>query len=261
MLPCCPREAAVYASIHLDSISKILNHVLAIMFVANVLLFFSSWKVVALPHVGMSTVLVSSLLGFQSAAVFLILNSGYRFRSLQSFLAPTDFLLGVALGITIGGTILAFVFSGAYRSVSRCKDTGADPLYEHLCSNRRAALTAVWFWSGLVFWLNGCTALLLAVGRRDLTVSTNQYESVGTEESGNYNYQGETVQGQPQTPPQPRGGNAFPGDMPTPTPSYVGDYAAVPEVRGENQEAGNGGSPLSSSSARTREKESIIASV
>ena len=226
LLSCCPPNVTEYAVFQLDSIAKILNHVLALTLVFNVFLFFASWKVASLPSVGANAVLIAFLLCAQTAAVFLILNSGWRIQRL-SFLAPTDFLLGVALGITVGGTILAFVLSGTFRSVSRCRNVvpsedGGDSAYEDMCANRKMALTAIWFWSGLVFWLNCVSALLLAMGRYDLSANTSsyvtqQYESLDTTEQGqsqndNYSYQD---QGQPGGG---GGGGSIPGDMPPSTP-------------------------------------------
>lgn len=220
-LSCCPTSVATYATFHLDSIAKILNHLLAGMLVCNVLLFFSSLNVSFLPSVGFSTFLVSCCLCFQNVCVAIILNNN-RFSSF-AFLAPTEFMLGVALGITIGGTILAFVISMSFRTVSQCHQSEIDPVYEYLCGDRRGSMVSVWFWSGLVFWLNFCCTLLLAIGRRELSASS-QYEAIGGDDSFDHL----RIIG--------HGNNGgMPANLSTPTPSFVGDYANVPEIRPEQE--------------------------
>jgi len=272
---CCPVGAARYAATNLTTPSGVLNHLLVAMFACNVFLFFSSWKVAFMPtDVGrISTFLIAFLLCFQNAVVWMILNNGNSNGSsssirrgggggLSNLLQPTEFMLGMALGITIGGTILAFVLSGAFRSpASRCEGvagkspsnaTGVDPVYQYLCHERRGTVTAIWFWSGLVFWLNLAVAAMLAIGRRELSSDggggvVHQYESLdgggggggggGPPDNGNFNYQAGQQQQHAQSPP------SFPGDMPSshsPTASssssYVGDYANVPDVRSGGQQ-------------------------
>jgi hypothetical protein len=118
----------------------------------------------------------------------------------------------------------------------------------------------IWLWSSLVFWLNFCASLLLAAGRRDLSLT------------GAYSY--EHIGGVDDAPP----GGTFPGDMApgpyqpggppqalsSPSSSFVGDYARIPEIRNEAAGPGagatavNGGgagpgvSPPTPSSEKTR---------
>lgn len=136
-------------------------------------------------------------------------------------------MVGVGLGITIGGTILAFILSSTFRSIAECRGSDVDPTYESLCGDRRGSLSAVWFWSGIVFWLNFCSSLLLAIGRREFTM-VSQYEAIG----GGFtmdDYEDHVRRFQQNNP-------TFPGDMPTPTASFVGDYASVPEIRPGDQD-------------------------
>jgi hypothetical protein len=246
LLSVCPTGLATYAHVHLDSFGKIINHILAIMLLCNVFLFFSSWSVSLLPNVGFSAVFVSFLLIAQTVAVWLILNNN-RISSV-SFLAPTEYMVGVALGITIGATILSLVLSSAYGDVSRCgrantaysdggssrghtyhnaTDAGAfgDPIYEYICQQHAGAISAVWFWSGLVCWFNFCTCLLMAVGRMELS-QDSQYEQIG----GNSSSIVQDFEDQFR-----RSQAGFPaGDMMNQTPSFVGDYATIPEIRTES---------------------------
>lgn len=203
-----------------------------LMLVFNVFLFFSSWNVSVLPNFGFSTVTSSFFLCLQNGCVWAILNN--RRISTLSFLEPSEFMIGVALGITIGGAILSFILSTTFNNVSKCDHADTDPLYEYVCGGRKGSLSAVWFWSGLVFWLNFCSCLLLAIGRRELTQSS-QYESIaGGGGMPMDDYEDHFRRAQAHRPNNP--GTAFPGDMPTPTPSFVGDYANVPEVRSHADE-------------------------
>ena len=252
-LSVCP-GLATYAALHLDSIGKIINHVLAVTMVCDVFLFFSSWSVSLLPNIGFNTVLISFLLCVQTICVLLIINNN-RISAL-SFLSPTEFMIGVAFGITLGATALSLVLSGAFRRVSRCgheppnsrtpasapngtdttssENAFGDPVYQYICEQHAGAMAAVWFWSGLVFWFNFCTCLLLAVGRSELTQNSHYEHIGGGGESGAHDFEEQFRRTQAGFP----AGDAL---NQTPTPSFVGDYATIPEIR-----PGNGTTPGSS---------------
>jgi hypothetical protein len=216
----CPTGVSTYASLHLSSIEKILNHILLIMAVLNTFLFFSSWNVSFLPNMGFSTSLVALMLCFQNACVWIIINN-HRISSF-SFMAATDFMVGVALGITIGGTILAFVLSSNYSHVSRCDTMQSDPTYEYLCGSRKGSMVAVWFWSGTIFWLNFCTSLLLAIGRDELAHRSNQYENISMDDYEDHFRRFQQLSQE---------AGVSHGSVSTPMPAFVGDYSSVPEVR------------------------------
>jgi hypothetical protein len=212
---------------HMDSLRKILNHLLMVMMMCNIFLFVASWNVSFLPIMGFNTVLVAFFLCFQNIVVWLILNNN-RISAL-SFLAPTDFMVGVSLGITVGGAILSFVISSAYRHMSRCDAVQPIPVYEYVCAERKSSMAGIWFWSGLVFWLNFCSSLLLAIGRDELT-QQNHYENIGLSMD---DYEGHFHQHHQQE----HGRNDFLGDAMSGIPPFVGDYSTVPEIRSAMEEA------------------------
>jgi hypothetical protein len=225
----CPRVVAAYTATHMDTIPKIINHVLVVMITCDIFLFMASWNVSFLPNLGFNTVLVSFLLSGQAVCVWLILNNN-RISAL-SFLSPTEFMVGLALGISIGGSILAFVISRAYKHLSRCDGNPNDAIYVYLCGERKGSIRAIWFWGGLVFWLNFCTSILIAMGRPQLTAQ-NYYETLGMEDFENHfqNPQGYPVQ----------------------VPSFVGDYATVPEIRSAIERVENSSnSSVASNSSRS----------
>lgn len=262
LLSVCPTGFSTYVTLHLDSVGKIINHLLAIMLVCDVFLFFSSWSVSLLPNIGINTVLVSFLLCAQTVCVWLILNNN-RISAL-SFLAPTEHMVGFALGITVGAAVLSLILSNAYRHVMQCgkqppggtntvpsqstlqqnqtstANYSKDPAYELICHDHPGAMGAVWFWSGLVFWFNFCTCLLLAVGRQELS-QESQYEHIGGD------FTSSTVQDFEEQFRRAQAGLPA-GDMlaQTPTPSFAGNYATIPEIRTDNGNASNSSSQLGS---------------
>jgi len=66
------------------------------------------------------------------------------------------------------------------------------------------SMRAVAFWGGFLFWLHTVTALLLYVGRDELSTRSNPYQHVGA--------------------PQPPSAESS-------RPNFVGDYATIPEIR------------------------------
>jgi hypothetical protein len=228
----CPPVLASYASQHLDSIGKITNHVLAITLICNVFLFLASCNVAVLPNIGINAVMISFLLIAQTVFVFLILNNNVA-PSLR-FLSATPMMVGVALGITIGAAVVALIVTNAYKRISSCGHTSSiqpyinmtnsdtlgpesfgNPVYEYYCKQHVGALTAVWFWSGLVFWFNFCTCLLLSVGQEELVQQgRSQYEHIGNgapPSAASQQYHGDSSASVP--------------------PPFVGDYSNIPEIR------------------------------
>lgn len=209
----CPEAAVRYASRHLDSIPKIINHFLFATILFTFFLLLASWGA---PNVGVNLFLIALVLGIQSVSVLFTLNHS-PIPALQ-FLSPTPFMIGVALGTTIGSAILALVISSTYRRLSNCRSfdgkgthsrsfhdnstipTG-DPVMEYLCQKGSGFLSAVWFWSGLVFWCDSCVCLLIMMGHHELT--EGQYQHLATSNDGQLS-------------------------------SFVGDYSNIPEVRGND---------------------------
>jgi hypothetical protein len=205
-----------YAAIHMDTIPKVLNHALVTMAICNVFLVMASWSVSSLLF------LAAVLLGFQNASVLLMINNGHLEFS-PRFLAPTDFMVGVGLGISIGGTILSFFLSLIFGRVQAfCQSISGE---EDSCGKMGGSLTGVWWWSSLVFWLEVATCLLLAAGRHEISyLAQSQYQSIDQDgPSGNQNenpYQ-QTRENQQQQP----NGNGF-----------AGNYNNVPDVQTEGSQ-------------------------
>lgn len=143
--------------------------------------------------------------------VLLIINNN-RISAL-SFLAPTEFMIGNALGLTIGSAILSYYIHCVFASLS-CETASKDASYIELCQKNKGTIGGVWFWSGAVCFLNFATALLIAYGRHELSQSTAMYEQV-------------TNMTMEQYEQSIRNDSHMAGHRPT----FVGDYASVPEIR------------------------------
>ena len=254
-LSSCPTAIATYAALHLDSIGKILNHVLFLTVAADVLLFLSSFGVSYLPnHLGFSTVLCSFLLAAVSVTVLLIVNNS-RISAL-SVLAPTEFMIGAATGACFMASILAMLLSSTYRTVTHCQDlqqpadSGAhnnsssaatpqnfDPDFVTACTNS-GSMTGIWFWAGLSAWLNAIATMLLATGRHRLSEHYQHYEAVGGDLDGvprqhHHDFE-ETYR---RTQAEILGAGQAAAVQSRAASMFVGDYATIPEVR----DPGNGG--------------------
>lgn len=251
----CPVQLGTYATLHLDTVGKILNHVLLFNLVCDVLLFFSSFSVSLLEHnLGFDTVLCSFLLSAVTVVILLIVNNS-RISAL-SILQPTEYMVGVATGLAIGAAVLAAVLSSTYKTVSHCvvaddKDTSAaaassatdtnttaistttaahgsnDPNYDYMCKNMKTTFSYIWFWAGLSAWLNAISALLLMIGRQQLSTAHHQqhYETIGgSQQTPDFEetfrrQQQEILGSQRHAEIQQRAASMF-----------VGDYATIPEV-------------------------------
>jgi hypothetical protein len=162
---------------HIDSFSKLLNHFVVANAVCNFFLFICSFQAAGLPSLGLDTLLISLLLCFQNTVSWIALNNG-RLPHTFNALAPSEFIMGVLLGIAIGGAILAFVTSLFFGRMSRCIKLQVSA-YEYVCEHKSVML-GIWFWSGLVFWLNTGIAILIAVGRDELIyLRQGDYEAIG----------------------------------------------------------------------------------
>ena len=251
----CPTSIGTYAALHLDSIGKIVNHILFLSVIVDVFLFLSSFAVAYLPnHMGPNTVLCSFLLAAVPVTNLLIVNNS-RISAL-SVLAPTEFMIGVATGLTIGAAVLAFIVSSSYKTVRRCGDihtidntnstANFDPAFVAACSNT-ASMTGIYVWAGLSAWLNIVTAMLLVTGRHELSEHYQQYDTIGVYPNGGGGADGASFSSQTPLPQhhdfeetfrrqqqeilgvsqaaamQSRASNLF-----------VGDYSSIPEVRDPN---------------------------
>lgn len=251
----CPTSIGTYAALHLDSVGKILNHLLFLTVIIEVFLFLSSFSVSYLPnHMGPNTVLCSFLLAAVPVTSLLIVNNS-RISAL-SVLAPTEFMIGVATGLTIGAAVLSFILSSSYKTVrGHCSEatttnhgnstasgaTEHDPDFAAGCSNT-TSMTGIYFWAGLSAWLNVVTAMLFVTGRHELSEHYQHYENIG---GGNYNNDNnnphmsvsgssqhhdfeETFRRQQQ---EILGASQAAAIQNRAASMFVGDYSSIPEVR------------------------------
>lgn len=238
----CPVAISTYATLHLDSISKILNHVVAVTVVCDAFLFVSSFSVSYLDHhLGFNTVLCSFLLGAVSVTVMLIVNNS-RISAL-SVLAPTEFMVGLATGITIGAAVLAAILSSTYKTANKCDKVlnaatavgnatthSYDPVFVDTCANHASNMTAIWFWAGLIAWLNVVASMLLVIGRNELSAHyQHNYETIGgdTPVSPSHLDFEETFRRQQQVI---LGAHQAAAVRDRAAAMFVGDYATIPEV-------------------------------
>ncbi len=106
-------------------------------------------------------------------------------------------------------------------------------------------MVAVWFWSGTVFWLNFCSALLLAIGRGGLAQRSNQYEDISMNDYEDHFRRFQQL--------SQEAGVAH-GNVSTPMPAFVGDYSSVPEIRTD----GDDSSSMASVSLGTRQSDNQL---
>lgn len=161
----------------MDTVSKLINRLVFANAICNFFLFISSFQAAGLPSLGLDTLLISFLLCFQNTVSWLVLNNGQLPHTFNA-MAPSEFMMGILLGIAIGGAILAFVTSLFFGRMSRCIKIEVNA-YEYVCEHRSIML-GIWFWSGLVFWINTGIAVLIAVGRDELIyLRQGDYETIG----------------------------------------------------------------------------------
>lgn len=168
---------SAYFDRHVDNIPKLLNHLVFACAICNFFLFIASFQAAMLPNLGIDTLLISFLLCFQNILTWIVLNNGRLPHTFQA-LAPSEFMIGVVLGIAVGGSILSFVLSLFYGRMARCIRLEINAV-EYLCEDK-SLMRTIWFWAGLVFWLNTGIAVLIAVGRDELLyLRQGDYEAIG----------------------------------------------------------------------------------
>ena len=253
----CPTSIGTYAALHLDSIGKIVNHFLFLTVFVDVFLFLCSFAVSYLPnHMGPNTVLCSFLLVAVPITNLLIVNNS-RISAL-SVLAPTEFMVGVATGLTIGAAVLSFILSSSYKTVRHCGEIlsidehhnstthQSDPTFVAACSNT-TTMTGIYFWAGLSAWLSVVTAMLLVTGHHELSEHYQRYEAIGGYPNGTMGGGGI---GAGVSPPPPQhhdfeetfrrqqqeilGVSQAAALQNRAASLFVGDYSSIPEVRDPN---------------------------
>ena len=176
-----PPPIANYMAVNVDTIPKVINHVLFFLTISNFFLLIKSISV------SFMTFIVATLLALQTMVVVMILHNNqinFAPRSLE----PTEFIVGLCLGICVGGGILAFFVSVFFsHALSLCKYAAVHYTPEdliHSCGNlTNNRLWSMWWWSSIIFWLDVFLAFLVAAGREEVThTQQQQYNSIGSSE-------------------------------------------------------------------------------
>jgi len=170
-----PSPVARYANENLDTASKFLSHVLLVMSICNFFLMSCSFGISFL------TFLACFLLSVQCTTVALTATSVGQAVAPQLF-APTEFMLGVCLGITIGGTILSFFLCLTFGRIhAYCAHHLEGP---ESCGWEAASLNGIWWWSSCIFWLNLISSFLLVLSHSDIsTTSIPRYHTLDQDDS------------------------------------------------------------------------------
>lgn len=159
-----------------DTVPKVINNLLFMMGIFNVFLLVSVFQATILPNLGISPTFLAFLLCMQNGLTWFALNN-HRLSHLPTLVAD-DFVIGCLLGICVGGSIVAFVMSQFFGRMSNCVSIQFTN-YDYECKHQSAML-GIWFWSGLVFWVNTIIAVLIVFARDDLSFLQHQnYENIG----------------------------------------------------------------------------------
>jgi len=89
----------------------------------------------------------------------------------------SDFLVGTILGSSIGSAVLALLLSQFFGRLSNCIDLNFKTS-DYKCQHQ-SQMTTIWFWSGLMFWLESLLSIVIVFGKDDLLYNTQNYESIG----------------------------------------------------------------------------------
>merc|ERR1712238_562795 len=110
----------------------------------------------------------------QTFLVIMITNNNqinFAPRSLE----PTEFIVGLCLGICIGGGILSFFVSATFsRAHSFCKDATVQAAVDACGKIKINRLSSVHWWSSIIFLLDVLLAFLIALGREEITHTQQQ---------------------------------------------------------------------------------------
>mmetsp|Transcript_36726 Transcript_36726/g.104512 ORF Transcript_36726/g.104512 Transcript_36726/m.104512 type:complete len:266 (-) Transcript_36726:101-898(-) len=225
-----PSGCMRYANTHMDTVPKFLTHTLVLMVVCNFFLLLSSLSVSFL------TFLACLLLSVQNVSILLAATPQGQQLAPRLF-APTEFMLGVCLGITIGGTILSFFVCLTFGRIhAYCAHHTEGP---DSCGWRAGSLNGVWWWSSCIFWLDLICCFLLALGHGDISSqsTTQQYQSLDTDDPsmmGSGGQQQSYNQNQYQGGQQQQQAPAFAQRQQQQQGSYAsGGYNNVPDVQSE----------------------------
>lgn len=166
-----------WVSSYAESIPQLINLLLVVMGMCNFMLFTCCLSTTMMPNLGLNALLLSILLCIQNGITWTIINST-RMPYYCNALQPSDFLVGMCMGIAIGGAILAFVISIFYGEMSKCV-TIQISTFTYACEHK-GTMSAIWFWAGLIFWCNLAISALIGLGRDELTfLAQSHYDDIG----------------------------------------------------------------------------------
>jgi hypothetical protein len=226
-----PAPVSTYASQHMETAPKFLTHTLMAMAVCNFFLVLCSFSISFL------TFLACFLLAGQCLTI-LLATTPFGQSVAPRLFSPTEFMLGVCLGITIGGTILSFFLCltfGRIHAYCTHHPEGVDS-----CGWRTASLNGIWWWSSCIFWLNFISCFLLVIGHSDIsTTSVPQYQYLDQDDPSNG---GGSNAGTSASYNQYQGGHF--AQPPTPQYGNGGGYNNVPDVQSSAESPQTASHPL-----------------
>lgn len=225
----CPVLSS-YAALHLNSITKVLQHLLFLNLVFEIFLFLLAG------HYGGIVIFGSFCLLCVTVTVLCILNN-HRMGILKG-LSATQFNVGLATGMSILAAVLAAILSNLPLVVfcvhNGTSDAGSSGHQNSTASSTSASSetgvceegtgNAVYFWCGLSAWLHAITSMLLLLGQTELA-SDMIYDAVDTN-NNNHDF-AETFRKQQQEILGVQTANMLQNRA---NQMFVGDYANIPEV-------------------------------
>ena len=162
-----------------STVPKVINKLLLGMGLCNIFLLMAVLQTTTLPNLGVSPIFVAFLLCSQNGMTWFALNN-HRLSSYSRLptIVANDFIVGCLLGITIGGSIVAFILSQFFGQISNCVSIKMTN-FEYTCQHQ-GTMKAIWFWSGLIFWINTTLAVLIVYAKDELGYLQHaNYESIG----------------------------------------------------------------------------------
>eukprot|EP00566_Odontella_aurita_P027175 CAMPEP_0113580702 /NCGR_PEP_ID=MMETSP0015_2-20120614/30840_1 /TAXON_ID=2838 /ORGANISM="Odontella" /LENGTH=163 /DNA_ID=CAMNT_0000484961 /DNA_START=94 /DNA_END=585 /DNA_ORIENTATION=+ /assembly_acc=CAM_ASM_000160 len=130
---------------------------------------------------GFNTFLITIISCVQNATIFAVLN-GEHFVSIlnisarHSFLNPSSFHMGAMFGASLGVSVINLIISIYFGQMSRCQNSDTD-IPQYKCEYK-GAMRSIWFFAGLLFWLNAALAVLIAIGKDELALGRSHYEDI-----------------------------------------------------------------------------------
>eukprot|EP00536_Pseudo-nitzschia_multiseries_P008602 jgi/Psemu1/287914/fgenesh1_pg.220_\ len=161
-----------YVAVNLDTVPKATNHILVFLAISDFFLLINSMRVT------FTTFLGASMLTFLTCFVTMVTNNS-RISFAPRGLEPTEFMIGLCLGLCVAGAILSFFLSMTFgRLYSFCKN-GAKGDW---CVAARGPLWSIWWWSSMACCSNMLLSYCVAKGREEISqTQQQQYSSIDSE--------------------------------------------------------------------------------